>query len=99
MIMPHVICDLPVSPVNNSGWDHLLDLSLADPSFGQSGRVDVLLGVDIFVNVLLQGWRIGPPGLPIALNIEFGCVLAGGNELSNHHVVHHVVTISGDDLI
>ena len=80
MIMPHVTCDLPVSPVNDSGWDHLLDLSLADPSFGQPGRVDVLLGVDIFVNVLLQGWRIGPPGLPIALNIEFGCVLAGGND-------------------
>ena len=99
MIMPHVICDLPVSLVNESGWDHLLDSSLADPSFGQSGRVDVLLGVDIFVNVLLQGWRIGPPGLPIALNIEFGCVLAGGNELSNHNVVHNVVTISGDDLI
>ena len=79
--MPRVICDLPVSPVNDNGWDHLSDLSLANPTFGQPGRVDVLLGVDIFVNVLLQGRRIGPRGAPIALNTEFGWVLARGNEL------------------
>ena len=99
IIMPRVTCDLPVSPVNNNGWDHLSDLSLADTSFSQPGRIDVLLGVDIFVNVLLQGRRIGPPGAPVALNTEFGWVLAGGNELSNHNVVHHVVTVSGDGLI
>ena len=97
--MPRVTCDLPVSHVNGNGWDHLSDLSLADPSFGQPGRVDVLLSVDIFVNVLLQGRLVVPPGSPIALNTEFGWVLAGGNELSNHNIVHHVVTVSGDDLI
>ena len=99
IIMPRVTCDLPVSPVKDNGWDHLSDLSLADTSFSQPGRIDVLLGMDIFVNVLLQGRRIGPPGAPVALNTEFGWVLAGGNELSNHNEVHHIVTVSGDDLI
>ena len=80
-------------------WDHLSDLSLADTSFSQPRRIDVLLGVDIFVNVLLQGRWIGPPGAPVALNTEFGWILAGRNELSNHNVLHHVVTVSGDDLI
>ena len=55
--------------------------------------------MDIFVNVLLQGWRIGPPGSPVALNTEFGWILAGGTQSSNHDVVHHVMTVSGDDLL
>ena len=68
IIMPHVTCDLPVSPVNSNGWDHFSDLTLADPSFGKPGRIDILLGADIFVNVLLQGQWIGSPGSPVALN-------------------------------
>ena len=88
-----------VSPVNTSGWDHLSDLPLADPSFGQPGRIDILLGVDIFVNILLQGRRVGPHGSPSALNTEFGWVLAGGTKASNYNVAHHVVTVSGDDLL
>ena len=36
--------------------------------------------------------------LPL-INTEFGWVLAGGTHSSNHDVVHHVMTISGDDLL
>ena len=97
--MPRVTCDLPVSPVNTSGWEHLSDLPLADTSFDQPGRIDILLGVVIFVNILLQGRRVGPYGSPSALNTEFSWVLAGGTKTSNYNVAHHVVTVSGDDLL
>ena len=97
--MPRVTCDLPASPVNTSGWEHLSDLPLADPSFDQPWRIDIFLGVDIFVNILLQGRQVGPHGSPSALNAEFGWVLAGGTKASNYNVAHHVVTVSGDDLL
>ena len=51
-------CDLPLQPVPlDSSWKHLEDIHLADPDFGRLGRIDVLLGVDIFVETLLQGRR------------------------------------------
>ena len=33
-------------------WNHISDVPLADPRFGQPGRIDILLGVDI--NFLLM---------------------------------------------
>ena len=93
--MPHVTCDpLPVSPGNTSSWDRLSDLPLTDPSFSQPGRIDIILGVGIFLNILLQGQRVGPRGSPRTLNTEFGWVLAGETKASNYNVTHYVVTIS-----
>ena len=49
---------------------------LADPDFGCSGRINLLLGVDIYTNALLHGWRSGPTGSPVAFETIFGWVLA-----------------------
>ena len=78
VIVPRVTCDLPLHPVPfDPTWNHLADIPLAGPEFGRPGRIDILLGVDVFVDTLLDGRRIGPPGSPIALETEFGWVLAG----------------------
>ena len=80
VIVPKVTCDLPLAPVPfQLTWKHISDLSLADPGFGQPGRIDILLGVDVFVDVLRHGRRSGPPGSPTALETEFGWVLCGGS--------------------
>ena len=53
VIVPKVTCDLPVHPVPfDSKWKHLTSLPLADPTFGRPGRIDILLGVDVFADVL-----------------------------------------------
>ena len=45
-----VTCDLPFNPLPfKSEWSHLSDIGLADPGFGHPGRIDVLLGSDVFV--------------------------------------------------
>ena len=76
------------------------DIQLADPSFGHPGRIDVLLGVEVFVESVLSGRRSGPPGSPMAFETEFGWVLAGGTCAPFHHVVvHHSSLLSGDDLL
>ena len=62
VIVPRVTCDLPLNPVSfDTEWEHLIDLPLADPDFGQPGRVDMFLGIDFFVQISCQDWRIGPP--------------------------------------
>ena len=54
------------------GWKHLMGLPLANPEFGHPDRIDVLLGVDVFIDVqagrfvpqvpplLLDGFSLGP---------------------------------------
>ena len=100
--MPRVTCDLPLHPVSfNQSWNNLEDLPLADPDFGRRGRIDLLLGVDVFVGTLRQGRWFGPPGSPSAFETGFGWVLAGRLESleSNHVTSHHASFITGDDLL
>ena len=53
VVIPKVTYDLYVNPVpRDSCWKHIEGIQLADPEFGKPGRVDILLGVDVFVNVL-----------------------------------------------
>ena len=104
VVVPRVTCDLPLQPIHlHSRWNHLTDLHLADPDFGRPGKIDILLGVDIYADVLLQGWRSGPPGSPVAFETKFGWILAGktGNLLSacSNIASHHVAVASGDELL
>ena len=75
IVVPRVTCDLPVQPIHfDPQWIHLKDLKLADPDLGRPGRIDILLGIDVYTDVLLQGRRSGPPGSPIAFETMFGWV-------------------------
>ena len=70
-----------------------MDLTLADPDFGNPSKVDLLLGVDVFAEIMMQGRRTGPPGSPVAFETKFGWVLTGGVGSCtnvNHVVSHHV---------
>ncbi len=106
VVVPRVTCDLPVQPTPfDSKWEHLSDLNLSDPDFGRPGRIDILLGVDIYTEVLLQGRRKGPTGSisPVAFETTFGWVLAGKtgklstppDKITNYHVA----VTSGDDIL
>ena len=84
--IPRVTGNLPSQPDHrNASWSHLSHLQLADPDFGRPGKVDILLGVDVYANVLLHGRRNGPPGSPVAFETKFDWVLAGrANSLFSH---------------
>ena len=90
IIVPQVTCDLPVSPIAfGSEWNHLSDIELADPKFGIPGKIDILFGVDVFSNVLKQGRRVGPLNAPMAIETDFGWVLAGNT--SNNTLSDEVI--------
>ena len=103
IVVPRVTCNLPVHPVSfGSTWTHLNDLPLTDPHFGTPGRIDILLGVDVFTSSLLHGRRIGPPGTPAAFETVFGWVLAGSTnqDVSESLVMsHHTLIATSADLL
>ena len=93
--VPRVTSDLPLQPIPlNATWSHLSGLPLADPDFGRPGRIDVLLGVDVYIDVVKHGRRTGPPNSPVAFETKFGWVLAGRTKVpaSSHHATSYHVS-------
>ena len=103
MIVPRVTTNLPLKSMQlDPNWKHLSDIQFADSEFGSPGKIDLLLAVDVFIRILLNGWRCGPPGSPTALQTEFDWVLAGvGTSCStaNYIISNHVSVLTGDDLL
>ena len=102
VIVPRVTCDLPTHPVPlNHEWEHVKDLRLANPEFGKPGKIDILLGLETFIDIVRHGWRKGCRGSPTAIETTFGWVLAGNVNSKGSDTVssHHVSVLTGDDLL
>ena len=95
VVVPRVTSDLPLNPISlKPDWVHLKNIPLADAQFDTPGRIDLLLGVDVYVDSLLHGRQSGPPGSPVAFKTIFGWVLT-------HHIMsHHTSTsLTNDDIL
>ena len=104
VIVPRVSVIYPVNLFRSckADWSHLADLTLADPYFGRPGKIDLLLGVEVFSAVVRQGRRSGMPGSPSAFETDFGWVLAGETSMHFSHLsllTHHTTISSSDDLL
>ena len=103
MILPKVTCDLPMYCVSSHlNWDHVTGLKLADPEFGVTGRIDLLLGINTFIEAMCNGRRVGDPDMPVAFETHFGWVLAGNagpRSTPKHVAAHHASILTGDQLI
>ena len=104
VVIPRVTCDLPLQPVHiNSKWNHLSDLQLADPDFRLPGKIDILLGADVYADVLLHGRQAEPPGSPTSFETQLGWVPAG--RTNSHASVNLSIAsnlcsvVSGDDIL
>ncbi|KAG8187959.1 hypothetical protein JTE90_025730 [Oedothorax gibbosus] len=58
-------------------WKHINGLKLADPYFSKPGKIEVLLGADLFPYILTDGLVKGPPSTPMAQNTLLGWILVG----------------------
>ncbi|XP_024877299.1 uncharacterized protein LOC112458094 [Temnothorax curvispinosus] len=62
------------SPVQ---WSHVADLALADADPTNSDPIDILIGADLYGDLLLDGIRKGSRSQPLAQNTVLGWVLSG----------------------
>ena len=95
-------CNLPTHPVVfNREWDYIKGLRLADPEFGKPGKIDVLLGVETFIDIVCHGRRKGCRGSPTAIETTFGWVLASNVNTKSSDTVSslQVSVLTGDDLL
>ena len=61
-VVPKVTCDLPLQGAAGvRKLEHLKNISLADPSFDQPGRIDLLIGCSLLQDVLTSESSVAVP--------------------------------------
>lgn len=80
LVMNIITGMIPRSPCSVQHWSHLKDKPLADPTFATPGRIDVLLGADIYKQIILPGVLHGECKAPVAQFTAFGWILSGDIE-------------------
>lgn len=76
---------LPQTRRPYESWPHLFGLALADPTFFTPGNIDILLGSDVYTDIILPGQVHGPPDTPMGQETVFGWVFTGRTESSPNH--------------
>ncbi|XP_062717012.1 uncharacterized protein LOC134292166 [Aedes albopictus] len=91
LIVPRVTGALPTNPVEADRWPIPQDLYLADSRFYEPNRVDLLIGAEIFFELLLQGKIKMADELPVLQESVFGWLVSGRvieSTASNVQVYH-----------
>ncbi|XP_062538129.1 uncharacterized protein LOC134206429 [Armigeres subalbatus] len=77
LVTDKVTSDLPTSVINVSALELPVNVQLADPTFSNSSKVDMLLGNEWFLKLLLPGEIAMGDSLPILRETQFGWVVGG----------------------
>ncbi|XP_052563020.1 uncharacterized protein LOC120423482 [Culex pipiens pallens] len=72
MVTPKIIHDAPPRNIDVADWKLPSNIELADPTFYQTGPVDMLLGAGVFWDLLKAGRIALADGLPSLRETEFG---------------------------
>ncbi|XP_063831745.1 uncharacterized protein LOC135080954 [Ostrinia nubilalis] len=68
---------IPSKRVRVETIPNIIHLQLADPNFHIPNKVDLLLGADVYSQILVEGLLKGPAGTPVAQNTKLGWILSG----------------------
>lgn len=74
----------PSYMVSLKNCNHLAHLELADPEYYKPNKIDVLLGADVYGQIICNGLRKGTPNTPIAQNTNLGWILSGKTNIYTH---------------
>ena len=97
--------DIPAQETETvSHLPHLADLDLADPTFHLPGKVDILLGSEVYPQLMTQVPMVtGAPSEPAALQTIFGWAIIGpvksaSNSCQQMSILSETPTVSNEDL-
>lgn len=105
LIVKNLTCSLPNFSIAEFDLPHIKGLQLADPSFHVSRPVDIILGGDIFYDLIQYGKISGGPNQPSALNSKLGWLLSGRistayqNENNSMYLINCHALVDSENLI
>ncbi|XP_046145423.1 uncharacterized protein LOC123988715 [Osmia bicornis bicornis] len=80
-------------------WSHLADLNLADEDPMSADSIDVIIGADLYGQLLLPGVRKGSAYTPTAQNTVLGWILSGPvqSSIPSSVGIHHISVLEDLD--
>ena len=75
--MSHITGTTPSTKLDTSTWNIPKDIKLADKQFDQPGGTDLLIGADLFYEMLRSGRRTRPGNYPVLQETVLGWTLSG----------------------
>ncbi|CAK1594261.1 unnamed protein product [Parnassius mnemosyne] len=76
-VLKNITSYLPEQKIESIDWIGLQELCLADPKFNVSNKIDMLLGANVFSQILMDGVKRSPNGSLIAQNTTLGWIVSG----------------------
>ncbi|XP_051159301.1 uncharacterized protein LOC127280387 [Leptopilina boulardi] len=92
---------LPTTTLPSLKWSHLQNIPLADPDYTIPMKVDLIIGADVYAQIIQPDIIKGPSSTPMAQLTIFGWVILGptdGNSIKEHLSHHLIVDQQLDDL-
>ncbi|KAH9637209.1 hypothetical protein HF086_016231 [Spodoptera exigua] len=86
-IMKKITNKLPSKTINKDSFEHLQHLQLADPDFNISQNIDLLLGAEVYSEILLEGLLKTNTSSVIAQQTHLGWIVCGNYKTFNCHVI------------
>ncbi|XP_008181823.1 uncharacterized protein LOC103309058 [Acyrthosiphon pisum] len=101
-VFPSITAEMPRHPLPSSIAEKYKHLALADPSFINPGTIDVLLGADLFAQIL-NGKRVSVgDAFPVAFGTVFGWAVIGPVPILSSNIAvscHASLTTSVETLL
>ncbi|XP_062533633.1 uncharacterized protein LOC134202631 [Armigeres subalbatus] len=99
LVTTRVTGKIPSVAVNISEWRFPPGIVLADPSFNESKDVDLLIGAELFFQILKQAQLKISEDLPTLYETQFGWVMAGAIDEVDDDVVNVLCATDEDPLL
>ncbi|XP_023289533.1 uncharacterized protein LOC111674265, partial [Orussus abietinus] len=102
-VLPKLTSTIPSVQINPDSWNHLEGLEFVDPEFNLPGSVDIILGAEIYSQIIAKGIIKGPANSPIAQFTTLGWIISGPTgttpsssqaqtlHISVDHVLHDIL--------
>jgi len=76
-VLPKITGMIPATFVGSSDWGIPVGLMLADESFNRPNSIDILLGADVFFEVLRHDKKTRPGNYPVLQDTDLGWIVSG----------------------
>lgn len=76
-VLPNVTRSVPSSFIDTTNWNIPDNIQLADSSFHTPSKIDLLIGAELFLTILLKGQVSLGSSLPVLQETRLGWIIAG----------------------
>ncbi len=91
LVLSKLCSDMPSVKINTQSWGHISNLTLGDEHFSIPAPVDMLLGADIYSQILKSGRIPGSQGQASAFETCFGWVLLGQTYIQPRPISYNLI--------